>query len=172
MNMTHPFTGAARAGAVAAILWALVLPASAQQKKPSAVAVDTAREIILLKGAATIFDPLVPGVIEQSKGTFLQQNPALQKDLDEIAAQLRTEYAPRIKDVLNEVAIRYAGFFTEQELKDLLTFYKSPLGKKSITDEPRALEQGMTYAQEWAVKFNDEVLNRMRAELKKKGRDM
>ncbi len=171
MNMIHPLTGVTRVAAVAAILLALASPGYAQ-KKPSSAAVDTAREIILLKGAAAIFDPLVPGVIEQSKSTFLQQNPALQKDLDEIGVQLRTEYAPRVKDVLNEVATRYASFFTEPELKDLLAFYKSPLGKKSIADEPRALEQGMNYAQEWALKFNDEVINRMRAELKKKGRDM
>ncbi|MGI8527313.1 MAG: DUF2059 domain-containing protein [Pseudolabrys sp.] len=171
MNLVRTLTGITRGAAAAAILLALASPGYAQ-KKPSANAIDTAREIILLKGAATIFDPLVPGVIEQSKVSFLQQNPALQKDLDEIAATLRTEYAPRIKDVLNEVAARYAGFFTEAELKDLLAFYKSPLGKKSVADEPRALEQGVNYAQEWAVKFSDEVVARMRAELKKKGRDM
>jgi hypothetical protein len=169
MSMIQTITGATRIAA--AVLLILASPGYAQ-KKPSTAEVALAREIMLLKGAVNIFETLIPGVIEQNKNALLAQNPALQKDLNEISAQMRTEYAPRIKDVLNEVATRYAGYFTEQELKDLLAFYKSPLGKKATLQEPQALEQGMVFAQDWAVKFADEVMAQMRVEIKKKGHDL
>ncbi len=40
------------------------------------------------------------------------------------------------------------------------------------TTEPVALDQGMKLGQQWALKFSEEVLVKMREELKKKGHDL
>jgi hypothetical protein len=171
MNVMKTISGITRAIAVAAALLAFGGSGHAQQK-PSASAVETAREIVTLKGAASIFDALIPGVIEQGKSMFEQQNPGLGKDLSEVAAKLRTEYAPRLTELMTEVATLYASYFTEKEIKEILAFYKSPVGKKMITAEPKALDKSMSFAQDWAVKFSDEVLVKIRAEMKKKGHDI
>jgi uncharacterized protein len=157
---------------VAATVAMVSSQADAQQKKPSQAEIDTAMEIIVLKGANTVLEPLVPGVIAQNRDLVLQQNPALQKDLTDVSTQLRAEFAPRIKEVLTQIATNYATTFSEQELKDLLAFYKSPLGKKSTAQEGALLGQGMSFAQDWAIKLSDEVVVRMRAEMKKKGHDI
>jgi hypothetical protein len=153
----------------AVAMLAAVTSAGQAQQKSSPAAVKIAAEIVSLKGAVRIFDPLIAGVIEQGKNMYLQQNPAIQKDVNEIAAKLRTEFAPRKVEVLSEVARAYASHFSEAELKDILAFYKSPVGSKMIVEEPKALEQSMSFAQEWAIKFSDVVLARMREELKKMG---
>lgn len=171
MSRIQSMTGLMRVSAVAAMLVALGSPVYAQGK-PTKTQIDLAREYFVIKGAHNIFEAVIPGVIEQGKNTLLAQNPALQKDLDEIAGQLRAEYAPRVNEVLTEVATVYASSFTEQELKDLLAFYKSPLGKKLTAQEPSVLERGMSLGQQWALKFSDEVMARMRVELKKKGHDL
>ena len=44
------------------------------------------------------------------------------------------------QELHDEVARGYASAFTEQDLKDLLDFYKTPLGKKIIESEPKAGE--------------------------------
>ncbi|MBV9956060.1 MAG: DUF2059 domain-containing protein [Pseudolabrys sp.] len=150
---------------------ALVFSAHAQNR-PSAAAIETAREILALKGGIDMFATLIPSVIEQNKGILVQQNPMLQKDANEVAEQLRTSYASRNAEVIREVATLYASHFTEEELKQLLVFYKSPLGKKVVTEEPKAAEQSMGFAQTWAVKFSDEVLTKLRDELKKKGHQL
>ena len=80
------------------------MPAHAQQK-PSPAAVKIAREILDLKNAAALFEPMVPGVIERVKACCLQTNPTLRKDLDEVAANLRKVYAPRTAELLNEIAV-------------------------------------------------------------------
>ena len=157
--------------AVVAALLALGATGHAQQK-PTAAAIEAAREIIIAKGAMTMFNPLIPGVIEQGKDALLQQNPMLGKDLNEAAAKLRTEMAPRLAQLTDEIARIYATHFTEKELKEILAFYKSPLGKKIIVDEPKALDQTLNFAQDWALKLSDEVATKIRAEMKKKGHDL
>jgi hypothetical protein len=144
--------------------------ASAQEPAPPTVAL--AKELIVLKGSTQLWDAVVPGVIEQAKGVFLQTNPALGRELNEVAAQLRTEYAPRASQLVDQVAQLYAQTFTEQELKDALAFYKSPLGKKIVREEPKVLDDGFRRIQQWTNRFSEEVMGRMRAEMKKKGYDL
>lgn len=157
--------------AAATVLIALGSPASAQQK-PSPAAIATAKEIITVTGATNLFTPLIPGVIEQAKILFLQQDPGLTNDLNATAAQLRTQLAPRLSEVTDHVAELYASKFTEQELKDLLTFYKSPLGGKLIKDQPVIADGSLRFAQDWANKLSEEVVGMIRAEMKKKGHNL
>lgn len=146
--------------------------AAAAQQEPSAEAIETARQIIVLKGGDSLFNALIPGVIEQGKSMFEQQNPMLGKDLRDVATKLRTDLAPRTAEVNTEVAKIYARHFSEKEIKDLLAFYQSPLGRKVIVEEPKALDQSVAFAQQWARKFSDEVLAKIRAEMKKLGHEI
>ena len=128
MQTTH------RAIRVATVAAALLLASpAAYAQQPSAAAMATAREIVTVTGATALFNPLVAGVVEQAKLLFLQQNPGLAKDLNEIATKMRSDLAPRFSELVNEVARNYAVNFTEPELKDVLAFYKSPAGKKLIS---------------------------------------
>ena len=136
---------------------------------PNAASIAAAKELVSLKGGASMFDPLVPGVIESAKNSLVPTNPQLQRPLNEVAAQLLKEYEPKRAEILNEVAKVYAQRFTEPELKEIVAFYKTPIGKKMITEEPIALDQSLKVAQAWATRFSDEVLERFRAEMKKKG---
>jgi hypothetical protein len=163
------------ASILGASILGLALAASigtAVAQQPSASAMATAKELITVKGATSLYDPLVPGVIEQAKSVFMQANPMLVKDLNEVAAKLRAEYAPRSAEVVNEVAKLYALRFTEQELKDVLAFYKSPLGRKMLKEEPEILDQSMTNAQTWANRLSEEIFIKIRVEMKKRGHEI
>jgi hypothetical protein len=142
------------------------------QTKPSASAIATAKEIIGASGATMLFNPLVAGVVEQAKLLFLQQDPGLNKDLTEIANNMRTELQPRLAEVTDEMARSYANAFTEPELQAILTFYRSPAGKKLIDQQPKVAEDSMRFAQDWANKLSDDVVKKMREELKKRGHAM
>ena len=145
-------------------------PAAAQQPSPSAIA--TAKELLVTKGATAMFDPLIPGMIEGTKNTFLPTNPGLFKDLNEVAGRLRSEFAPRRNEIVDEIARLYAQRFTEAEMKEVIAFYKSPVGKKFVTEEPAIIDQGLSRAEAWSKKMSDEVMSRFRAEMKKKGHDL
>jgi hypothetical protein len=166
----HKLARGARAAAVVFAMAMFTGLASAEEPTPATVAL--AKELIVLKGSTQLWDAVVPGVIEQVKGVFMQTNPALGRELNDVAAQLRAEYAPRATQLVDQVAQLYARTFTEQELKDALVFYKSPLGRKIISEEPKVLDDGFSRIQQWANKFSEEVMGRMRAEMKKKGYDL
>ena len=166
-----PFLARARVALVAAMI-GVSGAALAQQPAPSAAAVALAKEVISTKGATNLYDPVLPGVIEQAKNMFLQQNPMLQRDLNEVAAKLRNELRPRTAELAEEIARLYASRFTEQELRDVLAFYKTPLGQKVIVEEPKILESSVQQAQAWANRLSGDVVDKIRAEMKKKGHDL
>lgn len=146
--------------------------AAQAQNKPAPGAMAAAHELIKVTGAATLFDPLIAGVVEQAKNLYLQQNPALAADLNVIAAKMRADLAPRFPELVDEVAKIYTLHFTEQELKEIIAFYKSPVGTKMLAQQPVVVEKSMKFAQDWAIKLSDEVIVKMREELKKKGHPM
>jgi hypothetical protein len=170
---TRTLVTSARAALFAVALVSMAAPASAQQPaQPSPAAIAIAKELITLKGAAAMFTPIVAGVIMQVKGQLLQSNVNLAKELDEVALQLARELNPRVSEIFDTAAKLYASQFTEQELKDVLAFYKTPAGQKVIIQEPRVLDQSVRFADEWASKLASEVIDKMRTEMKKKGHDL
>ena len=161
-----------RLAPVVVIAWQ-VLAGAALAQQPTAGAVAAAKELVELKGGGQMFDPVIIGIVEQTKGALLQTNPQLSKDLNDVAAQLRTEFAPRRDELLNEAARRYAARFTEAELKELANFFKSPLGKKMSQQEPQVLDETFNFVQQqFGPRVAEEAMNRYRAEMKKKGHNL
>jgi hypothetical protein len=140
----------------------------AEQKQVSPAAIALATQLLELKGGIGAFDAAIEGVITHNKGNLLQINPNLTKDIDATAQTMRAEAAARRQELRGEVARGYASVFSEQELKDLIEFYKTPLGKK-IDSEPQAVEASTARVQIWIDKYADEVMEKMRAEMRKKG---
>lgn len=145
-------------------------PGIAQSPSPAAVLI--AKQIVELKGVDKLFDPLVRGVVEKVKDQFMQTDFMWAKDLNAVAAQLQKEYAPRVNELVDASARIYASHFTEAELKQILAFYQSPLGRKVIQEEPKAVDESIANAGNWGNNLSGEVADKMRAEMKKRGHDL
>ena len=157
---------------IAVIVCACLGPFAAHAQQPSAAAVALARDVIITKGANQMADPVVRGVIESVKNSFVPTNPNLTRELNDVATMLHKELDSKGNEIVEQMARAYAGRFTEQELKDLLVFYKTPLGQKFLREEPNAIEDGMNRARQWAEAFGDTVMARMRSEMQKKGHQL
>jgi hypothetical protein len=162
-----------------AVLTGIARPAAAQGTaapnavhQPSPAALSLAKQILEIKHVEDVFKPLIRGVVIKTRDVFMQTNFMWGKDLNEIAANLEKEYSVRTKELLDRAARIYATHFSEPELKQLLSFYQSPLGQKVIDEEPKALDESMTMAGTWADDFSQDVINKMRAEMKKRGHDL
>jgi hypothetical protein len=158
--------------ALIAIAKPALAQAPAQRPAPSPASILIAKQILEIKGVQQIYQPLVRGVIEKAKNQFMQTNFMYAKDLNEIAAKLERDYAPKVNEVVDASARIYASHFTEAELKELLTFYQSPVGRKAIVEEAKALDESLAYAGEFGDNFSGEVIARMREEMKKRGHDI
>lgn len=154
---------------VCACLAPSLAPSAARAQEPAASAIAVARDVVITKGATNMAEPLVRGVIESVKNNLLPTNPQLGRELNEVAATLQKEFEGKRSDVIDIFARAYARRFTEAELKDLLLFYKTPLGQKFSKEEPAAIEDGLKGAQEWGDAFSETVFARVRAEMQKKG---
>lgn len=151
-----------------------VLPVQAQQpaKPASPAAIAAAKEILAMKNASAMYASAVPNIVQRTKDALLQTNLNYQKDLNEVAVIVAQQLAGREKEIGDEMAKIYAADFTEQELKELVTFYKSPLGQKLLTQEPRTISASMTYMNQWAQAFSETVNAQFRAEMRKRGKEI
>jgi len=148
-------------------------PAAAPAKPPaSPAAIAAAKEILAMKNASAMYAQAVPSVVEQTKTNLLQSNLNYQKDLNEVAVIVAQSLAGREKEIGDGMAKVYADAFTEQELKDLVTFYKSPLGQKLLTAEPEAIQGSIAYMRQWGQTFSQVVAAQFRAEMHKRGKDI
>jgi hypothetical protein len=148
-------------------------PAAAPAKPPaSPAAIAAAKEILAMKNASAMYAQAVPSVVEQTKTNLLQNNLNYQKDLNEVAVIVAQSLAGREKEIGDGMAKVYADAFTEQELKDLVTFYKSPLGAKLLTAEPQAIQASIAYMRQWGQAFSQVVTAQFRAEMHKRGKDI
>ena len=159
------------------------VPADAQQKNAPAAPTTTlkpgtpaalaaAKEILTMKNASAMYANAVPNLVQQTKNVLLQSNLNYQKDLNEVAEIVAKNLAGREKEIGDGMAQIYTNEFSEQELKDLVTFYKSPLGTKLLQSEPRAIQFSMSYMNAWAQQFAEVINGQFRAEMKKRGKDI
>ncbi|MFT4119943.1 DUF2059 domain-containing protein [Bradyrhizobium sp.] len=151
------------------------VPAIAQQAAPpkaTPAAIAAAKEILQIKNAGAMYAGAVPGLVEKTKIALTQQNLNYQKDLNEVAPIVAQQLAGRQNEIGDGMAQIYASEFTEQELKDLVVFYKSPLGKKLIEAEPRAIGLSMAFMNSWAQNFSETVMGAFRAEMRKRGKEI
>jgi hypothetical protein len=162
--------GCIRAAMAGLVLLGLTGNVSAQNPSPQAVA--AARQLIELKGVDSLYGPVLTGIIIKSRDALLQTNPMLSADLNAVAQQLRKNLEPRLDALKQQIATMYATRLSEKELKDAIAFYKSPLGTKLMKVEPEVIDQSMAYANNWADQLAEEVLNMMRAEMRKKGHEL
>jgi uncharacterized protein len=176
------FSGSLSAAGLAFALALAGAPAMAQAPKaaPTAVplkdaspaAIAAAKEILAMKNASAMYASAVPNIVEQTKNALLQANLNYQKDLNEVAVVVAKNLAGREKEIGEGMAKVYANEFSEQELKDLVTFYKSPLGQKLLASEPRAIQFSMSYMNQWAQVFAETVNAQFRAEMRKRGKEI
>jgi uncharacterized protein len=156
------------------------VPAVAQQapasvpplKQASPAAIAAAREILTMKNASAMYASAVPNIVQQTRDQLMQSNLNYQKDLNEVAVVVAQKLAGREKEIGEGMAKVYANEFSEQELKDLVTFYKTPLGQKLLSTEPRAIQLSMSYMNQWAQAFAETINGEFRAEMRKRGKEI
>jgi hypothetical protein len=146
-------------------------PALAQSNpNPSAAAIATAKEILTDKHIQELYKEAVPSLVERAKGTLVQSNLNYQKDLNELAPKVAKELIGGEQEIGDQIAKIYASRFSEKELKDIAAWYKSPLGKKVIEQEPQIFAASRVYMDQWAQTFSQKIIDKFRAEMKARGK--
>ncbi len=130
-----------------------------------------AREVMLSSGIARSFDSVLPAFADQIRKQSVTR-PELAKDLDEVLASLQPEMELQKQRMIDIAARTYAAKFSEAELKEIATFFRSPAGKHYVEAQPQLLDEMVQEMQDWTQDVSEYVMVRVRAEMGKRGHQM
>jgi hypothetical protein len=117
---------------------------------------------------AGAFDAL-PGPLLSQLQQMGVTNPDVKKDLDQVVAQLKPEVEQKKQELIDSSARVIAGKMSETELKEVATFYKSPVGQKYVQVQPLILDDIVREMAIWSQKSAEFILARAREEMGKRG---
>ena len=130
-----------------------------------------AREVMLSSGIARSFDSVLPAFADQIRKQTVTR-PELAKDLDEVLVSLQPEMELQKQRMIDIAARTYASKFSEAELKEIATFFRSPAGKHYVEAQPQLLDEMVQEMQDWTQDVSEYVMVRVRAEMGKRGHQM
>lgn len=115
---------------------------------------DDIRKLLDLSGtpamAKTVFD--------QMMGQFRMSMPNVPQD---VWNELATEITPQsFTDLIIPI---YDRNLTHDDVKGLIAFYESPVGKKFVSVQPAIAQQSMAAGQQWGQQVAQKVLAKLRA---------
>jgi hypothetical protein len=71
--------------------------------------------------------------------------------------------------IMDMVVTIYDKHLTQQDIRDLLAFYETPLGKKIIRVMPQVMQESIHEGEKLAKSFGPEIDQRIRMALKREG---
>jgi uncharacterized protein len=155
----------------------LVTAVEAQQSPPAAPSAPSAshlaaaRELATISGVLRVFDGFMPAFGGQLRRNTVTR-PEITKDLDQVLDALKPDLEQQ-KQVMIDTALRYyTSAFTEAELKELIAFFKTPVGLKYLQTAPRLLDTLALETRRWTDKTSEYFMTRVRAEMAKRGHQL
>ena len=86
---------------------------------------------------------------------------------DDFMAEFKAE--ANIDELIDMIIPIYDKFYTEDDIKELIKFYDSPIGKKVISNMPQIMKESMLAGQEWGRKLGEEIGKKVEKRIKEQG---
>ena len=160
---------AAYLGRVIGLVLCLVLQADLAAAMDAAKRADI--EVLMAEvGTLATMDRAVDLLMPKIIGNFKKINPSIPEatwaELSRVGVDELKKSLPELQEPL--IAI-YDANFTAEEVKQLVAFYGSPLGRKVVSQMPAILQQSLALGQAWGERVGPRIAERIRAAAKQKG---
>lgn len=151
------------------MLCLLALPLGATEPNPSKRQRVLVEKLLELMSMDETVRSAIDTIFAQIQAQFAQSTEA-EEEAKELFESFRARSAKvDFKSLLEEGFIRiYAKYFTEQELEDLIAFYSTPTGRKSIEVMSDLMREGMQLGGEQLGPKIEEIMAEVTAEFEKK----
>jgi uncharacterized protein len=147
--------------------------AAARKAPPVEAALRTDIEkLMVITGSAEIGMQIASTVTNAFLDSFKQtQKDVPPRAIEVIREVINGEFSkgfngPEIKD--RQIAL-YAKYFTHADVKGLIAFYESDLGRKTIANMPDLMREGAAIGEDWAKSTMPRMLQVLEARLKSEG---
>jgi uncharacterized protein len=135
-------------------------------------ALPAARELIAVTRATEQIKQMLPAIMQALKPAIVQGRPDVERDYNAVMPVLLNAVNARIGEMVDQMAAVYARNFTPDEMRQLVAFYRGPLGQKFLEKMPTVMQESMSVGQAFGQQIAGELRSRMIEELRKKGHDI
>ncbi|WP_316859657.1 DUF2059 domain-containing protein [uncultured Cohaesibacter sp.] len=151
----------------------VVMPALAQDAKQTTPEVDTHLEaaVAVVKQTNTVpgYAALYKNIVLNSKKWLIRENPSAEKDIIATVDEIAKKYENEEDQLLSSVAVAWTRYLKEDELNEVLAFFKTPVGQKFANYQPRIIGESLRGVQEFSAVFTNVIVTEAKEELNKKG---
>jgi hypothetical protein len=132
-----------------------------------------ARELVQLAGIDRGFQGFVPEMLRELNGNVTRTRPELLADMNVVMSSIIVpEFLKRTQEMTDQAARIVASSMSDDELKQTVLFLKTPAGKKYVDMQPQVMNGVVSSLDAWNRQLAVEMMDRVRAEMKKKGHDL
>lgn len=160
-----------RVAMIAALGFATLLPTftSATAAEFTKEQLAAARAAIEASHVNDGFDNVLLGVAEQAKANFVRSNPSYSRQIEDATNKAAVELAGERVELDHEIQKIWAAKFTIPELQEIARFYTSPVGVKLAKETTGMVAQSVQAVQTYQQKLSQDMVTKVREDLKKQG---
>lgn len=120
------------------------------------------RHLMMLTGADRLGDSLARHLGEQMSQRLEARGEIVQGQMKAIIDfEVKQLVAERLVQLKDEMVRIYADHFSHEEIKQLIAFYRSEIGKKSLRELPAILGESREAGQTWGEEMFAELARRI-----------
>lgn len=147
---------------------ALPHPAAAQTIDPAFE--QDIKKMLEVTGAMRLGEQMSGAILQQMSQSMRQSNPNIPPRMFEIATEVtQALFVKEFPSLLPRLVATYARVLTHEEVKQLLAFYATPLGKRMIEVMPALQQGGAQAGQEWAQQLLPQLQSQLMERFKQEG---
>lgn len=154
-------------GAALSLALLCAVPASAQSTATPGH-LQAAREVVELTGVSQSIDNIFRE-FEGAARNLVVTRPEAAKDTTEVIASLKPEAQKRSEEMAKTAAEVFAAKMTEADLKEVVAFFKSPVGQRYSNLRGQAMQDLFPLLQSWSVQTSNYLFDRFSQEMRKRG---
>jgi hypothetical protein len=149
----------------------IALPAAAQNITPESLA--SARELMTLSRSDKFLDQAITTMMPQIAQLLEKANPEKGAVIRSILEEyVLPEMRSSIPDAVDDIAEVYARNFTQDELNEVIAFYKTPVGQKFLDRMPGIMNELNAIGQAWGQRIAIKALRDLAPKFKERGIDV
>ena len=130
-------------------------------------------KLIEMTGALAVGEQMSNSFVTQMTQTIKTIRPDLSPELfDILGEEVNSAIKEDLPKFLATIIPVYHKFFSHQDIKEIVLFYQTPLGRKTIRVMPLLMQECMFLGQQWGQTLGPEIQKRVIERFKKEGVDL
>ncbi len=135
---------------------------------------ETARKLLKVTGSDKLAEQMVHAMVPQIAGFLIRAKPEKKDEIVKILKEVvKKQTTPEVMNRLREQLARiYAQEFTTGEMKKIIAFFETPVGKKFVQKMPVIMARSQRAGMMWSREVGGRIIEQTRKQAKAKGIDL